>query len=207
MKLPTLVLAGLEIALNRYLGLDEDTLARLAPLSGKLIAVELRGLGVTLHMVPHAGGIQLLGNYQGTPDTTISGTPITLARVGYGRDRGALFAGEVEIRGDVALGQRFEAVLQDIDIDWEEQLSHLVGDVAAHQVGRVVRDTLAWSAKSADSLGRDLGEYLQEESRQLPRREEVDAFLAAVDGLRDDVDRLEARVKRLHTRLDADHEV
>jgi len=205
-KLPSLVLASLEIALNRYLRLDADTLARLSALSGKVIAVELRGLGVTLHMAPHAGGIQLLGDYHGAPDTIISGTPISLARVGYGEDRGALFAGEVEIRGDVTLGQRFEAVLREIDIDWEDQLSRLVGDVAAHQVGRLVRDTLAWGAKGADSLGRDLSEYLQEESRQLPQRHEVDAFLAAVDGLRNDVERLEARVKRLQARVDADHE-
>ena len=207
MKLPSLVLAGLEMALNRYLSLDADTLARLAALSGKVIAVELRGLGVTLIMVPHAGGIQLLGDYRGTPDTVISGTPISLARTGYGKDRGALFAGEVEIRGDVTVGQRFEAVLREIDIDWEEQLSRLVGDVAAHQVGRLVRDTVAWGAKSADSLGRDVSEYLQEESRQVPQRDEVDAFLAAVDGLRNDVERLEARVKRLQARIESGDDV
>jgi ubiquinone biosynthesis protein UbiJ len=196
-SLPSIVLAGLEITINRYLSLDAETLSRLAALSGKVIAVELRGLGVTLHMAPHGGGIQLLGDYRGAPDTVISGAPWSLARAGYGGDRGALFAGEVEIRGDVALGQRFEAILRGIDIDWEEQLSRLVGDVAAHQVGRLVRDTAAWGAKSADTLGRDVSEYLQEESRHLPQRDEVDAFLAAVDVLRNDVERLEARVKRL----------
>jgi len=206
-KLPSLVLAGLEITINRYLGLDADTLARLAALSGKVIAVELRGLGITLTMAPHAGGIQLLGDYHGTPDTVISGAPLSLARTGHGGDRGALFAGEVEIRGDVTVGQRFEAVLREIDIDWEEQLSRLVGDVAAHQVGRVVRDTVAWGAKSADTLSRDVSEYLQEESRQLPQRDEVDAFLAAVDGLRNDVERLEARVKRLHARIESGDDV
>lgn len=203
MNLPPLVLAGLEIAINRYLRLDPDTLTRLAPLTGKAIAVELRGLDITLTMAPHSGGIQLLNHYHGEPHTTISGAPMSLARTGYSQDRGALFAGDVEIRGDVTLGQRFEAILRDIDIDWEEQLSRVVGDVAAHQVGNLVRDTLAWSARSMDTLGRDLGEYLQEESRQLPQRDEVEGFLSAVDTLRNDVERLEARVKRLQTRIDA----
>ncbi|MEJ2552962.1 MAG: SCP2 sterol-binding domain-containing protein [Gammaproteobacteria bacterium] len=203
MKLPAAVLAGLEIALNRCLALDPETLSRLESMTGKIVAVELRGLGVTLHMAPHGGGIQLLRDYAGTADAVISGAPLSLARVGLGEERGLLFAGAVEINGDVSLGQHFEAVLRDMDIDWEEQLSRLVGDVAAHQVGNLVRDTLEWGAKSMDSLGRDMTEYLQEESRHLPQRDEVNEFLAAVDVLRDDTERLEARVKRLRGRLES----
>jgi ubiquinone biosynthesis protein UbiJ len=201
-SVPALVLAGLEITLNRYLSLDPETLSRLAGMTGKLIAVELRGVGITLYMAPHSGGIQLLRECDGGADAVISGTPMALARVGIGEERGLLFAGEVEIRGDVTLGQRFESVLRELDIDWEEQLSHLVGDAAAHQVGNLVRDALQWGAKSVDTLGRDLTEYLQEESRQLPQRDEVNKFLAAVDVLRNDVERLDARVKRLQARID-----
>jgi len=171
-------------------------------MTGKLIAVELRGVGITLYMAPHSGGIQLLREFDGSADAVISGTPLALARVGIGEERGLLFAGEVQISGDVTLGQRFESVLRELDIDWEEQLSHLVGDAAAHQVGNLVRDALQWGAKSVDTLGRDLTEYLQEESRQLPQRDEVNKFLAAVDVLRNDVERLDARVKRLQARID-----
>ena len=203
MKLPPLLLAGLEIAINRYLAMDSDSLTRLGELRGKVIAVELRGLNVTLHRAPHGGGIQLLNDFAATPDTVISGTPVALARAGVGGDRSTLFAGDVEIRGDVPLGQRFEAVLRGIDIDWEEQLSRVVGDVVAHQVGNLVRDTLDWGAKCADTLGRDLGEYLQEERRQLPHGEEVEAFVLAVDKLRDDTARLEARLKRLRDRIES----
>ena len=202
MSMPALVLAGLEITLNRYLSLDPETQSRLAGMTGKLIAVELRGMGITLYMAPHSGGIQLLREYDGSADAVISGTPVALARVGIGEERGLLFAGEVEIRGDVTLGQRFESVLRELDIDWEEQLSRLVGDAAAHQIGNLVRDALQWGAKSMDTLGSDLTEYLQEESRQLPQRDEVNKFLAAVDVLRNDVERLEARVKRLQARID-----
>jgi ubiquinone biosynthesis protein UbiJ len=202
-SVPALVLAGLEITLNRYLSLDPETLSRLAGMTGKLIAVELRGVGITLYMAPHSGGIQLLRECDGGADAVISGTPMALARVGIGEERGLLFAGEVEIRGDVTLGQRFESVLRELDIDWEEHLSYLVGDAAAHQVGNLVRDALQWGTKSVDTLGRDLTEYLQEESRQLPQRDEVNKFLAAVDVLRNDVERLNARVKRLQARIDS----
>ena len=199
--IPALLLAGLESAVNRYLALDPATLARLAPLSGKVVALELRGLNLTFYLAPHAGGLHLLGDYAGTPDTVISGAPFSLARLGAGRERGALFKGDVQVRGDVEVGQRVEAVLREIDIDWEEQLSRLVGDVAAHQMGVALRGMRAWGAQGLDNLGRDAADYLQEESGQLPRREELDEFLAAVDAVRSDVDRLAARVKRLETRL------
>lgn len=198
--LPAMVLAGLETALNRYLRLDPATLARLVPLAGKVIAVELRGLDLTLHMLPHAGGVHLLHDYLGTPDTIISGAPFSLLRLGVDKDgRGPLLEGAVEVRGDIDAGQRFEAVLRDIDIDWEEQLSRLVGDVAAHQVGVVLRGVRDWGIRGAAHLRRDIGDYLQEESAQLPRREEVDEFTAAVDRLRGDADRLAARVRRLQS--------
>jgi ubiquinone biosynthesis protein UbiJ len=50
-------------------------------------------------------------------------------------------------------------------------------------------------------LGLDVSEYLQEESRLLPTRHEVEAYLNAVDALRASADRLEQRVARLHARV------
>jgi len=46
----------------------------------------------------------------------------------------------------------------------------------------------------------NLREYLQEEARLLPTRYEAKEFLDAVDALRDDVERLAARVERLRSR-------
>lgn len=201
MMLPALALAGLESALNRYLQLDRAALARLAPLAGKIIALELRGLELTLYLMPHAGGINVLGDYTGIPDTVISGAPFSLLRLGHGRERGVLLEGAVEVRGDVETGQRFEAVLRAIDIDWEEQLSRLVGDIAAHQIGVAVRGVQQWGRAGAGHLRRDVTDYLQEESAHLPRRAEVDLYADAVDRLRDDAERLAARVRRLQSRL------
>jgi ubiquinone biosynthesis protein UbiJ len=46
-------------------------------------------------------------------------------------------------------------------------------------------------------MGANIREYLQEESRDAPSRYEVERFASRVDTLRDDVDRLAARVARL----------
>ena len=132
------------------------------------------------------------------PDTVLRGTPYTMARLGLSKKSGELlFSGAVEIDGDAELGQRFKALLDSIDIDWEEQLSRITGDVIAHQIGVAWRDLQAWRRQATETLSKDAVEYFQEESRDLPTPTEVEAFLAGIDTLRSDVDRLEQRVARL----------
>jgi ubiquinone biosynthesis protein UbiJ len=205
MALPTLFTASLEAAINGVLRLDPDTRDRLAALSGKVIAVELRGLDLALYLIPDRSGLNVFGRFEGEPDTILRGTPVAMARMGLARDASdALFAGEVEISGDVELGQEFRDILDNLDIDWEEQLSLVTGDVVAHQVGELVRGAVAWGKKTLDTFGRDAAEYLQEESRDVPNAGEVDSFLTEVDDLRTDVDRLEARIKRLESQAKDD---
>ncbi|MCK4586952.1 MAG: hypothetical protein KAU29_06400, partial [Gammaproteobacteria bacterium] len=85
--------------------------------------------------------------------------------------------------------------------DWEEHLSHVTGDIVAHKMGNLVRGIFSWSKNTTEILGQDAAEYLQEESRELPNRREVDGFLKNIDTLRSDVDRMEMRVSRLKDRL------
>lgn len=198
---PVAALAALEQALNAALALDPVTLQRLAALQGKVIAVDIRGSGVVLHLAPQADGLRLMGHFDGSVDTTLRGTPLALLRMSASRPGEGLFTGDVTIDGDVELGQRLQQILRRLDIDWEEHLSRLTGDVVGHQIGQALRGLVAFGKSAAQSLGLDLGEYLQEERRAVPTRSEVDAFIAEVDRVRMATDRLEARVVRLHRAL------
>jgi ubiquinone biosynthesis protein UbiJ len=191
-------LAGLEQALNAALALDPKTAERLARLQGKLIAVELRGTGITLTLQPTVEGkLRLMGDYDGEVDTTLHGAPFSLLRMGIGRAGEGMFSGEVVIDGDVELGTQIQRVFEKLDIDWEEHLSRLTGDIVAHQIGNTVRGLFSWGQRAADHLGRDVADYLQEENDTLPVAWEVAEFIQGVDTLRSGVDRMEARVKRL----------
>ncbi|MDH5784348.1 MAG: SCP2 sterol-binding domain-containing protein [Chromatiales bacterium] len=195
-------LALLEQALNAALALDPKTTARLARLDGKTIAIELNGTGITLTLQPTAEGkLRLMGDYDGEVDTTLRGAPFALLRMSTGRTGEGLFKGGVEIDGDVELGTQIQRVFEQLDIDWEEHLSRLTGDIIAHQIGNTLRGLFTWGARTAEHLGRDSADYLQEEREALPVDWEVDEFIRNVDTLRSDVDRIEARIKRLLNRL------
>ena len=208
MSLPTLLkntaLGGLQAALNRALRLDPATPDRLAALAGKAVEIRLLPFDLRFYLLPGPGGIEIAAQLDRPPDTVFTGTPLGLLRGALGgTERRELFDEDLRIEGDVDTGRRLKAVLDGIDIDWEEQLSRLVGDIAAHQIGNLARGLGRWSRETGASLTDDIGEYLHEEARLVPQRSEVEDFLAAVDTLRTDADRLEQRVMRLQRRLDA----
>lgn len=206
MALRDLALEGLEQAINRLIELDPAVAGQLAPLHGRVIRVDLRGTGIRLNFVPgHDGRLQLLGHIEGEPDSTLSGSPLDLMRA-TDSSEGArqLFSGNVRIEGDDQAAHRFSQALGGLDIDWEEQLSRLTGDIAAHEIGRGLRAIAREGERIGHSSGENLSEYLTEEARLLPHRFEVDDFLSEVDALRDDVERLAARITLLEQKRRGD---
>ncbi|MFN2308970.1 MAG: SCP2 domain-containing protein [Gammaproteobacteria bacterium] len=198
-------LAGLlETACNGALALDPEVRARLGTLAGKVIAVELLGLGVVLYCFPSAQGVQILSHYEGTPDTVLRGAPLSLLRLGLSaQPADQLFEGGVELRGDTATGQAFQAILRALNLDGEELLARVTGDTLAHQAGRLARALGSQARHAGHTLELDLGEYLREEAGLLVDPHAVGAWLDAVDALREDADRLEARLQRLEAALAA----
>ncbi len=197
---PVLLLQALGNALLR---LDRETAAALAALEGNLIRLRLGKTDplTELYIRPSQGGVHLSTDAPGTPDVTVSGELAAFACLLSHDDPRELFAsGRLVIEGDAELGQRLQRILRGIDIDWEEQAARLVGDVAAHALGRAVRAGAAWQREARAALATDLAEYLQDEIRLLASPFRVERFLDAVDRLRSDADRLEARVRRLQER-------
>jgi ubiquinone biosynthesis protein UbiJ len=193
----TTLAAALETALDLYLQQDSQAVRRCTALEGKIIALDIVGLGLSLYFLPGSDGIQVSSHYEGDVDTRLTGSPFGFAQLALVPREDALFKGAVEITGDTETGQQFQDLLANTDWDWEEQLSHLTGDVIARQIGNLARLSGKFISDSRHTLEQDVSEYLQEEKHLLPTRSEVDHFLQDADQLRSDVDRLNARIERL----------
>jgi len=199
-SIKTASLSALEAAINHCLQFDPDARQRVRALTGKVVGIEVLGLNLKFYLLPDSVGLQLRGECDGDVDVWLRGAPLSMMRMGLAGDQQkALFAGDVEIVGDTEVGEHIRDIMNELDLDWEEQLSKLVGDVVGHKIGNVVRGVADWAAQTRSTVEQDVSEYLQEESCLLPHREEVGPFLEAVDTLRADVDRMEARVQRLLT--------
>lgn len=194
-RAPSRIAVLLEEALDRLLALDPDTRERLIGLDGKVICLELADdtAPLRVYVLPDAAGVRLTRAYSGLPDVTITGTPAVFLR----QLAGPAVSAELKIRGDVELGSRFQRALSGFAPDWEEGLSRIVGDVPAHQIGRVARALREFGERTARTLEQDAAEYLREEARLAVPRARVERFLEEVDRLRMDVDRLEKRLERV----------
>lgn len=204
MRIPGMFTALMQMTFDAALDGNDEALALCAKLDGLTIAIEFAEFSSTagsapLFLRPHEGGIDILNAWQGSADVTLRGTIPSLLFARVNRDKGGLPKG-VKVSGDAEIGQQFQRLIDSLDIDWEEKLSRFIGDSAAHQVGSLLRGFRDWGRQSTERFGDNLREFLQEETENLPRRREVNEFLDAVDALRTDVDRLEARLQRAFRR-------
>jgi ubiquinone biosynthesis protein UbiJ len=104
---------------------------------------------------------------------------------------------EAQIDGDGALAAAVTGVLAGLRWDVEEDLSVLVGDIAARRLVRGGAALLAWQSQVASRLARALAEYWTEEAPLIASRAALSAFAGEVDALRDDTERLSQRIDRL----------
>ncbi len=190
-------LKPLEDLVNRGIEQSAEASSACRNLSGRRLLIDPRGLPGFLVLAVEENRLQIYLTDDSTADCRISGLPIGLLRTGMSGTAEALRQGAAELSGDSAIAQDFGRLMDMARPDWEEELSRLVGDVIAHRLGNLARGLIGWGRNAVDTLATDSGEYLAEESRQVPTRFELEEFLEEVDRLRDDVERCTARLKRL----------
>ena len=166
-------------------------------LAGTIVAVGVSKTTLTAWFVIHDDRLDVTTEMQDDADIMISGSLITLARMATSADMQSLRSGSLQMTGDPVRAEKFQKLLEYARPDLEEELSGFVGDAAAHQIGEFARGVSKWGAEARTTMGNNIREYLQEESRDLPSRYEMDRFTSKVDVLRDDVDRLAARMRLL----------
>lgn len=180
--------------LNRNIG--ESTAAReqCQRLDGKLIAIRVRDTALASYFAIDNEVVTLTTGHDAEPDVVITGSLVTLALMA-GED--SIRDGSLDLTGDAATAQAFQHLLKYAKPDVEEELSGVIGDAAAHTLGEFARGVGRWARDTRSIMRDNIREYLQEESRDVPSRYEVERFSKDVNVLRDDVDRLAARVDRL----------
>ena len=183
-----------EIGGNRLLGMDPHVLELCRDLQGHIIAIELTDLDKTLYCHPGSWGIRLSLQVPGkAADATIRGHLLGLINLSLQEHKASTSIQErIEIVGNPAVAQKFQRILSELDIDWEEQLSQITGDILAYRIGQGLRKTQQWVRDSLSSVAYSGKEYLQEEAHQLPTQVEFEHFKQQVTDTRHDVDRLEA---------------
>ena len=170
----------------------------LMPYAGKHIAIQV--LLLKAHLFIQENGQLSLAPDSSTADATLTMNPSTIIRLMSG-DTSATHL--VKIDGDSELAMRVSQILSDLRWDIEQDLSLAIGDIPAHQLGRMHRAASQYGKQQIKNLAEMLVEYWQEEQPLLAKPRHVAQFISEVDRLREDSARLEKRIQRLQAKSEA----
>ena len=195
---------ALEAALNRALALDPETRDGLRSLDGQCVALTLqspplalqvRVEGERLLVGPVDSGVEPDLSVRSTLGGLISQLPGALGSL-FRRDD-APSVGKMNISGDADLARRLQRLAERFDPDWQQPFARVFGDVLGVQIAKCLAAALRQARIGGRNLAESAAEYVTEESRDVVPRAELDAFHDDVDVLRDDVERIAARIARL----------
>lgn len=193
-------LASAEALLNRCIDSSTQAAALARGLQGTSLQVDIDGI-TRVRAGAHQGRLALGAGEDTAADATISGTLPALLRLlkgGASRKPGEPAA---QIRGDAEIANRYRELFALARPDPEEELSRWIGDFAARRLSRFAQRVLGFARHVRHTAGENIAEYLQEESRDLVNKPELEEFLRGVDEVRETADRVEARLGRLEARL------
>jgi ubiquinone biosynthesis protein UbiJ len=192
---PNILLSAQEAILNRYLMLDPESKEHLHRLSGKVVKIEWGPL--TYYWFFKSDLIYLSKDYNGPADLILRGSTFDFLRMAFISKDNALTDIPLQVMGDMEFAKQFKDFFANLEVDYEEQLSKIVGEGIAYPMIQVLKAISLWANVSMESLSQNLTNYVQREMNWLVSPEELQLFFSDVDELRDDCARLEARIKRL----------
>lgn len=201
MKLPPLLIAGIETALNAVLYRDRSLKAARQRLNGKVLSIQLQEIDHPLVLVFSEHQLDILQQWEDQADCTVALRLSTLPKL---RDRQQLTAliraEELDVQGDLRVVQHFSAMMDLAELDPAEYLAPWTGDVLAETLSQGVKSGISWLKADATRKHRYLAETLTEEWRVAPGALELAWYAEEVEATQRELESLEARLDKMELR-------
>ncbi|HSH97147.1 MAG: SCP2 domain-containing protein [Methylophilaceae bacterium] len=183
--------------LNHLITQNSWARAELIPFAGKSVRFNMPPISASLTILED-GGLAMAGDAS-QPDATVTiSLPIALRLLA--KDEAA--AKQARLEGDTELAMALSKVMQNLEWEYEEDLSRVIGDIPANKIATFGRETVAGIKKQSLNAAEMLAEYWQEEQPMIAKKRHVEKFISDVDTLRDDAERLGKRFDKLMEKLE-----
>ncbi|MEO7742925.1 MAG: SCP2 sterol-binding domain-containing protein [Usitatibacter sp.] len=179
-------------AVNHVLRSAPLAMERLARHAGRTARFELGPVAFALTVQTTGEVTHAVGG--AVHDLQVRVSPFLLPRLAAGEE--AAFR-DIDMQGDMEFAQEISYLARNLTWDVEEDLSRLVGDIAAHRLVGAGRAVAHWGRDATLRAAQGAAEYWTEESPLIASRVKVQGFVQDVGDLREALDRLEKRIERL----------
>ncbi|MCJ8298295.1 MAG: SCP2 sterol-binding domain-containing protein [Pseudomonadales bacterium] len=206
--LQTAVILMLESTINKLLQTDEVTCQALGRLNGCVFEFKISDAPVHFYLLPYDGGIQLQQQFEAQADASFRGSLRDFSQLLLAEDKATeLFGNGVLISGDTRQAGKLQRIISGAQIDWQELTAAVTGDLMARQLANFFSAGNRQLQITSHSVQLNFSEYLQEEIQLLPPRAEVQGFVADIDDLSQDSERLCARLDLIEAKIAATKKV
>mgnify|MGYP001821418037 CR=1 FL=1 len=200
-----LLLKQSRLTLNRWIEQSSSATAEMRQLEGRTMVIAIEHMNRRVMFAVEREQLLLREvDEDAHSDVLVRASPFDLLALLRADNPTRVRAGEIEFRGSLGVAESFTRMLRLARPSAEDELAGWVGGLPARAIVRSGEAAFAWGQRTAGALERDVAEYLQAETRELPRPQEIADFLREVERLRDDVDRLSQRIERLAARRQAE---
>ncbi len=186
--------------LNHLINQNVWAREQLRPFGGKTVKFTIPPFSAYLTVLED-GGLAMAGE-SSTADANITVPPSVALRLLANDDAASTLA---TLEGDTELAATLAKVLRGMSWEYEEDLSKVIGDIPAHQLGEFGRKASHEIRSQSLNLMQMLVEYWQEEQPMIAKKRHVESFNQEVDTLREDTERLEKRIEKLSEKIEPDN--
>lgn len=178
--------------INHLLAQEPWARDKLAAHAGKVACMDGGLFAVRLKVAPD-GLLQAAADGE-QPNVTIRVKLADLPLMMQNRERAFSY---VTVEGDADFANTISQLSQTLQWEAEEDLSKVVGDIAATRIVAGAKAALDNAKSTQQKLAENVAEYFLEENPMLMRPRAVADFSSEVTRLRDDVERLAKRIGKI----------
>lgn len=188
------VILAAEKAINQALAFDPATRQRLSALSESM-AVVCTQPKLTLYVTSGQEGLSISRAEQPVA-TTLTGTGVALWSLATAKEKNVAGSG-VQVSGNLEVLQRWQAILSDIDVDWQGLVSHYTNDFIGQAATQAINKLAAFTQTTHNDMLASAQHYFSDERRWVPHPNELDHFYSEIKATALACERLEAKLREV----------
>ncbi len=202
LMVPQVLCSALEVIFNKALSLN-STDNTLESLEQQTLSLELAELSFPLSFTVNADKVLVRSSTEHS-DCTITTSLRVLRQLKAEQELTSLIKqGELDVSGDIKVAQKFAALVENLNIDWQSELAKHIGDVPTHKLTQFGKKITKKISSVGQKIQADTSEYIVHEQRLVVTKNQIERFNQQVDSISIEVDKAAMRIQQLTERLKA----
>ncbi len=188
--------SALEKVINKALELNVNDNSALKTLEAKQLTLLLDELGFPLTFTVSSN--QVLVTNLTDSDCTVITSINTLKKLKASQQLTDYIKQDLlDIQGDLKIAQQYLNLAENLEIDWQNELAHYIGDIPTYQLSRVAHFAQTKLHFAKTQIQADLSEWLVHEKKLIVSASELNDFNGQVTQTVARFDKLQQRLEKL----------